>query len=134
MEVGMVVLAGSARTAVTDDQQINRAQRSIRTPAGRSPIRLTGRGRIALTSAAALLVGMVSVALATAAQASHAGGPDDRRYVTRMAVGPGQNLWSIAQAYDPDADPRAVIAQIVQLNSLSGDQLQPGEELWVPRG
>jgi hypothetical protein len=43
-------------------------------------------------------------------------------------------MWSLAQANDPDADPRLVVQQIQQLNSLTGDQLQPGEVLWVPRG
>ena len=47
---------------------------------------------------------------------------------------PGQSLWSLAEAYDPDADPRLVVQQIRQLNSMAGDQVQPGEVLWVPRG
>ena len=34
----------------------------------------------------------------------------------------------------PDADTRLVIADIEQMNPMTGDQLQPGETLWVPRG
>ena len=49
-------------------------------------------------------------------------------------VQPGQSLWAVAEAYDPDADTRLVIADIEQMNSMTGDQLQPGETLWVPRG
>jgi hypothetical protein len=40
----------------------------------------------------------------------------------------------VAEASDPDADTRVVIQQIEQMNSLTGDRLQPGEVLWVPRG
>jgi hypothetical protein len=51
-----------------------------------------------------------------------------------VAVEPGQSLWSLAEAYDPDSDPRVIVARIQQLNSLPGDEIQPGELLWVPRG
>ena len=51
-----------------------------------------------------------------------------------MTIRPGESLWSVAEAYDPDADTRLVIQQIQQLNSLTGDQVRPGEMLWVPRG
>jgi hypothetical protein len=47
---------------------------------------------------------------------------------------PGQTLWSLAEAHDPGADARLAIQQIQQLNSMTGDQIQPGEILWVPRG
>ncbi|WP_300613872.1 LysM peptidoglycan-binding domain-containing protein [Trebonia sp.] len=101
-----------------------------------APVRLTRRGRLVITVAAALAIGALSVALAGAAQATgHSGalaGPG--RAVTRVEVRPGQNLWSIAEAYDPDADTRFVIQDILQLNSLTSDQLQPGQVLWVPRG
>ena len=53
--------------------------------------------------------------------------------VTRVEVAPGQSMWSIAEAYDPNADTRLVIQEILQMNSLSTDQLQPGQMLWVPR-
>jgi hypothetical protein len=97
-------------------------------------VRLTRRGRVVAAGASALAVGALSIVLATAAQAAHAGPSSPGRYLAKVEVGPGQSLWSLAQAYDPDADPRQVIQQIQQLNSMPGDQLQPGEVLWVPRG
>jgi LysM repeat protein len=101
----------------------------------RPAVRLTPRGRIAVTAASALLIGALSVLLATAAQAAHSGGSaTPGRYVARVAVQPGQSLWSLAEAYDPGSDPRLIVQQIQQLNSLAGDELQPGEMLWVPRG
>ena len=84
----------------------------------------------------ALLIGVASVGLATAAQATRAGGSAASAgpYVTKVVVRPGQSLWTVAEAYDPDADTRLIIADIEQMNSMTGDQLQPGEVLWVPRG
>jgi len=100
------------------------------------PVRLTRRGRIAVTGLSALVIGAASVALATAAQAAHtgAGAAGLGRHASRVMVRPGQSLWALAEAYDPNADPRVIIADITQLNSMTSDQLQPGEVLWVPRG
>ena len=109
----------------------------FRTRAGVPAVRLTRRGRVVAAGVSALAVGALSITLATAAQAAHAGpsGPSaPGRYAAKVEVRPGQSLWSLAQAYDPDADPRLVVQQIQQMNSMAGDQLQPGEVLWVPRG
>jgi LysM domain len=89
-----------------------------------------------LAATAVLALGAVSMVLAGAAQATgHSGAPTGPgRGVARVLVGPGQNLWSLAEAYDPDADPRFVIQDILRLNSMATDQIQPGQILWVPRG
>ena len=106
----------------------------VPSPAG--PARLTRSGRIVMTGVAALIIGMASVALATAAQATRTVGgvSSPGRYIARVVVRQGQSLWTLAEAYDPDADPRLIVADIEQLNSMTGDQLQPGQALWVPRG
>ena len=109
-------------------------ERPIRTPVTLPPPRLSRRGRMVVTGAAALLVGALSVGLATAAQATRAGSASPGRYVAKVTVLPGQSLWSLAEAYDPNADTRLVIQEMQQLNSLTRDQVQPGEVLWVPRG
>ena len=74
--------------------------------------------------------------LAGAARATgHTGAPaGPGPGVTKVMVRAGQNLWSLAEAYDPDADTRRVIQEIQELNSMTTDQLQPGQVLWVPRG
>jgi LysM repeat protein len=87
-----------------------------------------------VTGVSALVIGALSVGLATAAQATRAGSSSPGRYVTKVMVLPGQTLWSLAEAHDPGADARLAIQQIQQLNSMTGDQIQPGEILWVPRG
>jgi nucleoid-associated protein YgaU len=108
--------------------------RPPRTVSPRPAVRLTRRGRIAVVGLSALAAGLLSVVLATGAQATHSGSADPGRYLAKVVVHPGQSLWSLAEAYDPRADPRDVIAQIEQLNSLAADQVQPGQVLWVPRG
>jgi LysM repeat protein len=51
----------------------------------------------------------------------------------RVTVLPGQTLWAIAQQAEPSADPRTVIPQIMQINAITSTDLQPGQQLWVPR-
>jgi hypothetical protein len=91
---------------------------------------------MAVTASAVLTIGAVSMALAGAAQATgHSGTPaGPGRGAAKVLVRPGQSLWSLAEAYDPDADPRSVIQEILQLNPAATDQIQPGQLLWVPRG
>ena len=54
--------------------------------------------------------------------------------MTKVLVRPGDSLWSLAEAYDPNADTRLIVQDIQQLNSMTTDQVQPGQILWVPRG
>ena len=103
-----------------------------------TPVRLTQRGRLVVTVMAVLLVAAGSVALAGAAQAIGHSGAQARPgtagvALTKVEVRPGQSLWTLAEAYDPNADTRQVIQEILQLNSMSSDQVQPGQVLWMPR-
>jgi nucleoid-associated protein YgaU len=103
-----------------------------------TPVRLTRRGRLVVTGMAVLLVAAGSVALAGAAQAIGHSGAQARpgtagAAITKVEVRPGQSLWTLAEAYDPNADTRQVIQEILQLNSLRTDQVQPGQILWMPR-
>ena len=106
----------------------------IRTWPAAGPARSSRRGRLAVTGVSALIVGLLSVLLATAAHAAHGTPASPGEYVVKVMVLPGQNLWSLAEKYDPGADPRAITDQIRQLNSMPGDQLRAGQLLWVPRG
>jgi hypothetical protein len=115
------------------------------TPAARSgrprdtpvaPLRLTRRGRVVVALAAALLATLVSLLLAGVAQATN-DGPSPRaarENLVQVIVRPGQSLWSVAESADPDQDTRAVIQQIIDLNSLNGETVFAGQQLWVPRG
>jgi hypothetical protein len=104
------------------------------TPAG--PLRLTRRGRIVAATAAALLVTVISLLVAGVAQATNHG-PSPRaarQHLVQVVVHPGQSLWTVAKSADPGQDTRAVIQQIIDLNSLNGDTVFAGQRLWVPRG
>ena len=43
-----------------------------------------------------------------------------------VVVEPGQSLWSIALGAEPQADPRAVIQQIMEFNALGSQVVVPG--------
>ena len=121
-----------------DSQQADtpaaRSGRQRDTPA--APLRLTRRGRVVIAIAAALLVTMVSLLLAGVAQATNHGpsARAARQNLVQVLVRPGQSLWSVVESADPDQDTRAVIQQIIDLNSLNGDTVLAGQQLWVPRG
>lgn len=101
----------------------------------RSTFRLTGRGRIVFTTLAAIpivaaaLVVALNGGLASAAGPSNAAAVVTFEYVTIHA---GESLWQVAQSIAPTADPRDVIADIVSLNRLSADAVEPGQRLAVP--
>lgn len=63
-------------------------------------------------------------------RAAYGGG---RTGVDHLTVQPGQTVWSIAQARYPEDDTRARVADIVNLNHLTGAQeIYPGQDLAVP--
>ncbi len=103
------------------------------TPAAKSRLRLTRRGRrvfgaLATLAVSALLAG-VAVFGSAQAQANVDGRPADFGYVV---VQPGESLWAVATRLDSQADPRDLIAEIVQLNQLDGSGVQAGQPVAVP--
>lgn len=112
---------------------------SPRSPARPAPIRLTRRGRIVVGALIGIGVAALAVViwLAVAGQAQAAGHARPGRLaggtVARVVVKPGQTLWGIAAQVDPGADPRVIIPQIVDMNSLSSTAISVGQVLWVPR-
>lgn len=108
---------------------------------GTTRLHLTRRGRVVLTTLAALPLVAVAlvvalnggIAAAEGASAAGAGGTQavDFEYVT---IQPGQSLWQLAVSLAPTSDPRDVIAEIVSLNQLSSDSVQAGQRLALPVG
>lgn len=97
-------------------------------PGPAAPLRLTRRG-VVVVSVAAALVGAALVWLAAlSAPRPSAGGADgaEPRVVT---VRPGDTLWAIAARVAPDTDPRAEVAALRRANHLAGVLLQPGQRL-----
>ncbi|MET9021386.1 LysM domain-containing protein [Actinopolymorpha sp. NPDC004070] len=103
---------------------------------GASTLRLTRRGRLALTTLtamAALAFVAVLGLLAQAAFDAAAGGAERPTATTTITVEPGETMWGIATQLTPGADPRATVDEIARLNDLSraGD-LRAGQRLIVP--
>lgn len=108
--------------------------RSGRRCAGRSrqaaapALRMTRRGRLVVLALALLVVLLPGAwrAVATA----QVEGPT----TVSVTVQPGDTLWGIAAEIDPGADPRALIAEIREMNALTQSGLVPGQVLVVPAG
>jgi LysM repeat protein len=49
-----------------------------------------------------------------------------------VTVQSGDSLWSVASRLAPKADPRDVIADLVNLNGLSSAVVTPGQQLAIP--
>ena len=106
------------------------AQSDVRPAAPR--LRLTKRGRGVLTTLAAapLVVAALVFALnGGIATATLDGSGADFQYVT---VDTGQGLWEVAETIAPHADPRDVIAAIMQLNQLESADVLAGQQLAIP--
>jgi len=100
--------------------------------APRTRLRITRRGRVVLTAlvAAPLAFGVGLVALnGGAAVASKDASGTTFEYVT---VSSGQSLWDLAEEIAPSADPRDVIASVVDLNRLPSSDVAAGQQLAVP--
>ena len=109
-----------------------RCVRAARPCPARRPLRITRRGRLALTTAAAtVLTGAVLVvagAVGGPAGASAANGPTPRV----VTVLPGQTLSEIATALAPGSDWREVAAEIAAANGLPDQSLRSGQQLTLP--
>ena len=93
-------------------------------------LRLTRRGRVVVLVLLALLASGASAVLFTTA--SRAAG-DPATPPPTITVRPGDTLWEIASAVRPGRDARASVAELRELNHLSGYDLQPGQVLTLPR-
>ncbi|MGO4784591.1 LysM peptidoglycan-binding domain-containing protein [Cryobacterium sp. W22_MBD10_FK3] len=97
-------------------------------------LRLTRRGRAVFTTLAAvpLVLGAIGIAInggMAAAEGTAGVGAVAFEYVTIEA---GQSLWQLAESIAPAQDPRDVIADIVNLNQLPSEAVQPGQRLALP--
>ena len=99
----------------------------------RSHLRLTRRGRAVFTTLAALpvVIGALVLTLngggAVAGDAQQQGTSFD--YITVPA---GESLWTLAEEFAPDSDPRDVIDAIMSLNQLTSAEVQAGQRLAIP--
>ncbi len=108
---------------------------SARRPASTGWLRLTRRGRLVLMGIPLMLAAVAVLLLAGfITSPAHASTDADSLgvHASRVTVMAGQTLWSIASASDPSRDPRDVVADILELNSLTSSIVQPGQQIYVP--
>ena len=96
-------------------------------------LRLTQRGRAVFTTMAAAPLVVLALVIAVnggvASASTAASGAAAFDYVTISA---GESLWDVAETFAPAADPRDVIADIVSLNQLASEDVEPGQRLALP--
>ncbi|MDX2375715.1 LysM peptidoglycan-binding domain-containing protein [Microbacterium sp. LRZ72] len=112
------------------------------TPAARTRLRLTARGRRGLAALTIVVVAALLVLGALGAQAAMASATDPAASSATAALGSssfetvtvqsGESLWSIAASVAPGADPRDVIDEIVRLNALESVVVDAGQKLAIP--
>lgn len=114
-------------TAMTFDSPYAPSRPRVATPA--RAVRLTRRGRVLLLL---LLVGVVLVAFSLGRTSATAGSSGPTSAPRTTVVQPGETLWSIAHRVAPGADPRDVVSQLADLNSLGSTPIVAGQRLVLP--
>ncbi len=117
--------------------QANAGNRASSRPTPRAATAGNFALRRALVLGVAILIAMVgylSVSNSSAQATSMAAGgnvahANEFKYIT---VAPGESLWSIAQKYAPNQDPRDFITALVALNNLGDSLVQTGQRLALP--
>ena len=128
--------ASTAKASLLGAPSCTRRARATARSASRTPLTLTRRGRLVflglpvLAGSAALVVLAVIFLVPSTATATSAPVPGSGTEQT--TVFPGQSLWELAVAADPDRDPREVMDEIVELNDLDSSVLVAGQLLEVP--
>lgn len=96
----------------------------------RRRLRVTRRGRLALTVTALVLIAVAAYsAWASRAEASTAGAPEHVVTVTH-----GQSLSQVARREMPGVPVDQAVARLAQTNHLPTDQVMSGQRLVVPVG
>lgn len=119
-------------SATTGAQRVRRVSPLRPSPLRPTPLRLTPRGRRFFTVLVSfpLVVGAFWFAMnGGGAIATLEGSEAGFEYVT---IQPGESLWQLAEQLAPQADPRDVIAEVMQLNQLDSADVFAGQELAIP--
>ncbi|MBL0888521.1 LysM peptidoglycan-binding domain-containing protein [Myceligenerans indicum] len=107
-----------------------RGGRTLAARLGLEGLRLTARGRVAVT-----LVALVLAAPLVWGATAVATSPADPVEVRPHAVEPGDTLWGVAASVaEPGQDVRDVVRELRDLNRLPSGGLMVGQTLYVPVG
>lgn len=120
---GHLRLVPTGGRLVAGDGLHGAATRSVRRPAGMA-LRITRRGRLALTSTATLVVALVLLSLMGLVGPAGATGS--------VVVQPGMTLSQIASEQLPDLPLSQAVTDIQRANKLSTSSIAVGQELVIP--
>ena len=95
-------------------------------------LRITRRGRAVLTLLVAAPFAITAAVTGIGAIGAAAGTQGSSATFQYVTVEPGESLWQLAETVAPTADPRDVVANILNLNDLSSGEVQPGQRLAIP--
>lgn len=109
-----------------------RAQRRQQQGVPAPRLRLTQRGRQVLMFLAATPLVIAALAFGLNGGGATASLDDPGVTFDYVTVESGQSLWQLAGEIAPQADPRDVIAQVVELNALTSQDVYAGQELAIP--
>jgi LysM domain len=98
----------------------------------RPRLRLTKRGRSVFTVLAATPLVVIALVIALNGGGATASLDSPTAAFSYTTVASGQTLWQLARETAPAADPRDVIAAIIQLNQLESSDVFAGQELAIP--
>lgn len=105
--------------------------------ARRPHVHLTRRGRFILIGLPLMLAATAAIVLAGIFTAPvMASGAAETRPVeaTTVSVMDGDTVWGLAAEFAPERDRQQVVAEITEMNGLTGSVLVPGQEIFVPTG
>ncbi|GAA3299471.1 LysM peptidoglycan-binding domain-containing protein [Dactylosporangium vinaceum] len=94
----------------------------------RTPVRLTGRGRIVVFGFLLALTGGLVALVSAPGQAADPPGP-----APTVIVQPGDTLWDIATRTKGREGRDATVEEIRRLNNLTGYDIDAGQRLVLPR-
>lgn len=98
----------------------------------RSHLRLTARGRAVFSVLGAIVISVAAAGVILGGASATASGESAATTFDYVQIEPGQSLWQVAQSIAPNADPRDVIYDIVNLNQLQTAEVQPGQQIAIP--
>lgn len=120
-------------TAVFDARAVDARAVDARAVTANAPrLRLTRRGRVVIGGLLAAPIALLLAFGALGGSPAQAGQTVSDASFDYITVAAGESLWDLAAWIDTEADPREVVADLVQLNRLSSTEVQPGQRLAIP--